>query len=113
MDGLMTENTALRRRWLNKTDEFCRYQSGIEKSQAQTIRRFKDTVSEDQLPICTCAYNTPCFYTICHHKLIVHDHIGKICLHVQNLGGGGGGSLCTRIGREWRKEGEQKRERAG
>ena len=45
MDRLMIENTMLRRRWLNKTDELCRYQSDIEKSQARTIRKFKDTVS--------------------------------------------------------------------
>jgi aminoglycoside N3'-acetyltransferase len=45
MDALMTENTALRRRWLEKTDQFSRYQSDIEKSRAQTIRNFKDTVS--------------------------------------------------------------------
>ena len=45
MDGLMIENTMLRRRWLDKTDELCRYQSDIEKSQAQTIRKFKDSVS--------------------------------------------------------------------
>ena len=64
MDALMTENTMLRRRWLNKTDEFCRYQSDIEKTQAQKIRRFKDTVSEgrgrailkriDSQTICRC-----------------------------------------------------------
>ena len=45
MDALMTENTALRRRWLEKTDQFSRYQSDIENSRAQTIRSFKDTVS--------------------------------------------------------------------
>ena len=45
MDALMTENTMLRQRWLDKTDQFSRYQSDIEKSQAQTIRSFKDTVS--------------------------------------------------------------------
>ena len=45
MDALMTENTMLRRRWLEKTYQFSRYQSHMEKSQAQTIKSFKDTVS--------------------------------------------------------------------
>ena len=45
MDAIVTENTTLRRRWLEKTDQFSRYQSDIKNSQAQTIRTFKDTVS--------------------------------------------------------------------
>lgn len=45
MDGLMMENTMLRRRWLEKTGELCKYQSDIERSQAQKIKKFKDTVS--------------------------------------------------------------------
>ena len=69
MDALMTENTMLRRRWLEKTNQFCKYQSDIEKTQAQTIRTFKDTV---------CARHSSLRYTY-NSSHIPHTHTGSGC----------------------------------
>ena len=46
LDSLMHENAELRRRLLHKADQFCEYKASVEKQQIETLRNFKDKVSE-------------------------------------------------------------------
>ena len=44
MDSLMHENASLRRRLLERTEQYCSYRSSVERSQSQILRDFKDRV---------------------------------------------------------------------
>ena len=51
LDDLMRENAQLRRRLLQKTDQFCEYRANIEKLQTEKIRSTKEKVKFEGLEI--------------------------------------------------------------